>query len=252
MVELIDRLEQRFAYQTDRLQLVGFDIDLIPLLEKTMGRVAEAIAQYSPHLLGDSLSFILHLFIMLIVLFYLFREGPGFFKTMVRVTPVKDQYEHLLANEIKKTVNGVFYGSFLTALIQAVLATLGFYFIGIDGFLVWGGLTFFMSFIPFIGTGAVLLPLIILLLIKGESTKAIILSIYGVGVIGLVDNLLKPILIRSNVHPLILFLSIFGGLAAFGPTGLLFGPMIFAMLTAILRIYDKDFQPTTTHEILPP
>ncbi len=251
VTNMIDQLGQKLEIQPMKFELLGINFNLGPLITKGLEKMTAAAAAYSPQLIEDILNFSMHLFIMTVVLFYFFREGENFFKWLLRFIPIKNKYKMRLSNEIEVTVRGVFYGNFLTAFIQAVLAIVGFYFIGIEGFLVWGALTFCMAFLPMIGTAAALIPLIILLFLQGDSGKAWTLVVYGVFVIGLVDNIFKPFLMRSKIHPLVLFLSIFGGLIVFGPVGLLFGPMILALLTSALSIYDSDFPESHSNESSP-
>jgi predicted PurR-regulated permease PerM len=251
MSGLLAQLEKKMSYYSTQFELFGFNFDIVPLISKFLENTSVALANYSPRLVEDTLTFFLHLFIMTIVLFYFFREGSAFFKIMLRITPVKDKYELKLANEIRMTIRGVFYGSFVIAIIQAILALIGFYFLRLDNSLVWAVLVFCMSFVPIIGTAAAFVPLILLLLSQGQIHKAIFVSVYAGCVIGLIDNFLRPLLIKNNVHPLVLFLSVFGGLAVFGPTGLLFGPMLLAMLSALLSIYAKDFPEVQSSALTP-
>lgn len=233
-VKLIE-LSRRFE------SLSGLDVNLDVYIRGKMKELAGVVAAYMPSILSETMNFGLHLFVMLTVSYYLFLEGEGFLKLWIRLSPVKDQYEKKLVEEIRETIQGVFYGSFLTAIVQAILATIGYYLAGLDGFLVWGLITFFMAFLPILGTGIVVIPLVLVLLLQGDTGPAVFLLLYGMAVVGTSDNLLRPLLIRSNMHPLVLFLSIFGGLAVFGMIGLLFGPIILAVLSATLKIYAKDF-----------
>jgi len=239
---LVLSIQQKLTFWAAKFEYVsGFNFDLVPMIQQGMGRLAQTLAQYSPAVLGKTANIFLHFFIMTIVLFYLFRDGKNFLNALILISPVKDQYERKLAKEIQQTIYGVFYGNFLSGLVQAILATVGYYFAGVDAFLVWGAITFFMSFLPMVGTGAVIAPLTLILWFQGHGSSALFLGVYGILVIGSVDNLLRPFLIRSNMHPLILFLSIFGGLAEFGAIGILIGPMFLALLTATIRIYATDF-----------
>lgn len=242
LASLLTTIQQKVTFVAAKFEyLSGFNFDLVPLIQQGMSHVAQILAKYSPSVLAGTVNFFLHFFIMTIVLFYLFRDGKDFLNILIRLSPVKDQYERRLAGEIRDTIYGVFYGNFLTGAAQAVLATVGFYFAGIEAYLVWGAVTFFMSFLPMLGTGAVIAPLVLVLFFQGHTQKAIFLGVYGAVVISSVDNLLRPVLIRSNMHQLVLFLSIFGGLAVFGAIGILLGPMLLAMLTATIRIYAQDF-----------
>ncbi|HKY62162.1 MAG TPA: AI-2E family transporter [bacterium] len=238
---LLASVQQKAAFWVAKFEYVsGLDFDLVPWIQRGVTRIAQTLAQYSPAVLAGTANVFLHLFIMVIVMYYFFRDGSNFFDLLIKLSPVKDQYERRLAKEIRDTINGVFYGNFMTGLVQAILSTFGYYFAGIPAYFVWGVITFFMSFLPMLGTGIVIIPLIIALLVQGKIQGAVILGVFGI-VIGMADNVLRPMLTRSNMHPLILFLSFFGGLAVFGPIGILVGPMVMAMLTATVRIYSKDF-----------
>jgi len=239
---VLETLQQRVAFWMAKFEYTtGLDFDLVPWIQRGMTQIAQTLAKYSPAVLAGTANVFLHLFIMAIVMYYFFRDGQAFFNLLIKVSPVKDQYERRLATEIRDTINGVFYGNFLTGLVQAILATIGYYFAGVPAYFVWGVITFFMSFLPMVGTGIVIVPLMIGLMVQGHVKAGLFLGLYGMIVIGSSDNLLRPILTRSNMHPLILFLSFFGGLAVFGPIGILVGPMVMAMLTATVRIYSKDF-----------
>lgn len=231
--------------------LIGLQMELGPYIRKSMSQMAQTLAKYSPQVVAETANFFLHFFIMLILLLYFFRDGKKFIIAFIRLTPVKDTYEHKLAAEIHETIRGVFYGNFITGLLQAVFATLGFFVLDVDGYLVWGALTFFMSFIPTVGTGAVVIPVIVTLFLQGKTVQAVILIFYGGLIVGGIDNLLRPYLMRQNMHPIFLFLSVFGGLTVFGPIGLLLGPMLMALLNATIRIYAKDFAQTQLPSIAP-
>lgn len=230
---------QIWVTQLEDMMQVQFHF--LDVLKKTLQAAGNYLAQYSPNVVAGTANFFLHFFVMMLILFYLFIDGERFLEIIIRLSPVKDKYERRLVTEMKTTIYGVFYSSFLCSLLQAIAATLGYYFAGIEGYLVWGCVTFFVAFIPAVGTALVLVPLTLSLFLQGNVGHAIFLSIYGALVIGSIDNILKPLLIKGNMHPLILFLSVFGGMAMFGPIGLLLGPIIMSMLTATIKIYSRDF-----------
>jgi predicted PurR-regulated permease PerM len=220
---------------------LGAQLNLLDMLRETLKHLGDYLTQYSPAVILKTASFFFDLFIMLFVLFYLFRDGKKFFELSLRLLPLKDQYERKLATEMRRTIYGVFYGSFLAGLVQTIAATLGYWISGIPGYLVWGLATFFFSFIPVVGTAVVIIPLVLFLFFQGHVGSAIFLSIYSAVIAGLIDNVLKTFLIPSNMHTLVLFLSILGGLAVFGPLGLLLGPIVMSLLTATVKMYTQDF-----------
>jgi predicted PurR-regulated permease PerM len=241
---LLVHWENYFLPLVERFEhLIGAELNVMDWFWQTVQRVAQTVAKYSPSVVTGTANFFLNLFIMLLLLFYVFRDGNRLYERLLKLSPIKDKYERRLATEIQDTIYGIFYGSFLTGALQAVLATGGYYLAGIPGALVWGVITFFVSFIPLLGTAAVIVPLLMYLMVIGHYGHALFLAIYGALVIGMVDNFLRPFLIKSNLHQAFLFLGLFGGMAVFGPIGILLGPIIMALLSGMLGIYEQDYLP---------
>ncbi|MFO1519356.1 MAG: AI-2E family transporter [bacterium] len=203
--------------------------------------------QYSPGVLAQTVTFFVHGFIMLVVVFFLFVEGKGLYEEIILLSPLKDAHENALALEMKNMIYSVVYGSFATALAQGILAGIAFYFLDVQGYIVWAALTFLFSFIPIIGAAAVWVPAAVILFLLGEFKGGLFLSLYGILVISMADNILKPLLMRgkNSVHPLLLFLSIMGGVGLAGPIGILLGPITVAVFLAALKIYKQDYLPIT-------
>ncbi len=233
-------------YLTQIEQTFHIDINLRAVATNAVKQFAYYVYQYSPGVVGQTLGFFIQSFIMLIVVFFLFVEAKGLYQEFIRLSPIEDKHERTLAQEMKDMIYAVIYGSFITALVQAILAGGAFYFLNIKGYLVWGSLTFLFSFIPILGAASVWVPAAIILFLTGNTKTAIILTLYGAFVISTVDNFLKPLLMRgkNKIHPLLLFLSIIGGLALVGPIGILLGPITVAVFLAALKIYKQDYLPT--------
>jgi predicted PurR-regulated permease PerM len=239
--EFLGYLQQRIISLGARFErLVGIPLHLDALVRRGLSDLAARIAPYSPKVFSETINFFMHLFIFLILLTYFLRDGGRFLRALIRITPIKDHYEHRLAGEIRSIIQAIFYGQFLTSLLQAILATAAFYSLGIEGYVVWGCLIFFVSFLPVLGTGAVLAPMTIVLFVQGKPTQGVLMLAYAL-IIGSIDNLLRPFLMRSNMHSVFVFLSLFGGLIVFGPIGVLLGPMLMALLAATVRMYAEDF-----------
>lgn len=148
-----------------------------------------------------------------------------------------------LAYQFTNTVQASVQGYLLTSLAQGVLAAIAFALTGIHSYVVLGVLTFFMSMVPVIGAAGVWLPVCVWLFLQGETGWGIFNLLYGTLIISGIDNILKPLIIqgRTHIHPLLIFFSIFGGIKLFGPLGLLFGPVVTAMLIATINIYRSEF-----------
>jgi predicted PurR-regulated permease PerM len=188
---------------------------------------------------SSTASLALGLFISLVALFYLLRDGKRFKKTIMEASPLADKYDEQIMDKIERAVNSVIRGSLFTSLIKGVLATIGFMIFGIDHALLWGTLTAIVSLLPGIGAGITIIPAVVYLLVVDKIGAAIGLGVWGVIVIGLVDNILMPIIVGQGfrVHPLFVMLSVIGGIMFFGPVGLFLGPLVIALFSALLEIY---------------
>lgn len=177
--------------------------------------------------------------VMLFALFVLLRHGPALYAFILRVSPLSNEYDERILRQLRSAVNAVVKGKLLIVLIQGALAAAGFVIFGVPYPMIWSALVFLAGLIPAIGTALVFLPLSAYFFIVGHSGTALGLLIWGLVVVGLVDNLLSPLLLEKglNMHPLLILLSILGGLAFFGPVGFLAGPVTLALLFALLDLY---------------
>lgn len=131
----------------------------------------------------------------------------------------------------------------LTALLQSVVAVIGYYIVSLPAPVFFGALTFVFALVPAIGAASVCVLAALLLLLSGHPVSALFLALWGVVVVGLVDNLVKPWLIKGEVemHGAVVFFALLGGLASLGAVGLLVGPLAVALFLALLRIYRRDY-----------
>ena len=143
-------------------------------------------------------------------------------------------------------VTCVIQGSVLVAVLQGVLAGVGFAVFRVPGAVLWGMVTVLAAFVPWVGTALTLVPAILFLLLADRGAAALGLTLWGVVVVGLTDNLLHPEFIgaRAKVNPLLVLISVLGGLQAFGITGFLVGPIILSLFLALLEIYQQEFKRT--------
>jgi predicted PurR-regulated permease PerM len=130
------------------------------------------------------------------------------------------------------------------AIIQGVVAMIGFTIFGVPQPLLWGLFTVMAALVPNVGTSLSLIPAVIYLLVTGHIGAGIGLAVWGMLAVGLIDNLLSPRLIGSRIqlHPLLVLLSVIGGLQFFGFLGFLIGPILLAVFVAMVDIYRSDFK----------
>ena len=186
-----------------------------------------------------------HTVLMLIALFFLLVRGRDLVRWLDSVSPLhRGQTQELLAT-FRRVSFAVIASAGITAAVQAAAALGGFLIARVPNPLFFALVTFFFAFIPAIGAAVVCVCAALLLLFTGHLAMAVFLAAWGVVVVGLVDNLIKPLLIRRGleIHGAIVFFSLIGGLATFGAIGLLVGPLLVALFLAVLRIYHRDYTP---------
>ena len=190
---------------------------------------------------GGVARLLLSLFIFLIALYYFLRDGEKLKRTIIDASPLRDTDDNAVLTRLEQSINSVIRGSLTIALIQGVLTGVGFAFFGVPNFILWGVVAAFAALIPGIGTSLVLAPGIAYLFIIGATVPAVGLLIWSVVAVGLIDNLLGPKLVGKGmrIHPLIVLLSVFGGLAFFGPAGIFLGPLCASLLFALVSIHSR-------------
>ncbi len=190
---------------------------------------------------------LINLSISAFLLFFFFRDGYEITQKLLDYSPFHKKDTTILIRQLKGMTDAVIYGQMITALVQAILATLAYYVLGFKAPLFFGFITLFTSIIPMLGPAFVYVPLGVSTIITSVSSsdttgliKGIIVIIYGIAIISSVDNVLKPILISDKVkiHPVLVMIGILGGLAVFGFIGVVIGPLILIFLLTLLRIYD--------------
>ncbi|MCA9267268.1 MAG: AI-2E family transporter, partial [Planctomycetales bacterium] len=181
--------------------------------------------------------------ILVLALYYFLADGAAMVQTCMRLSPLDDEYERQLMREFARTSRAVVLATLLSAAAQAVLAGVGFWVAGVGNVFLLSTLTLVLALIPFVGAGAVWLPVCLwLYFVEERMAASILLGVYGFGIISMADNVVKPLVLhgQSQMHPLVALLSILGGVQALGPVGILVGPMLVAFLQALLKILNTE------------
>ncbi|RKH42921.1 AI-2E family transporter [Corallococcus llansteffanensis] len=188
-------------------------------------------------------SLLLQTTMMLIALFFFLTDGERLVQWIESVSPLRRGQTKELLREFRGTSVSVLVSTVATAGVQAVAALVGFLIVGVPAPLFFAGLTFFFALIPAVGAAVVVLLASGLMFLSGHPWAALFLAIWGVVVVGLVDNVVKPLLAKKgmNQHGAVIFFALLGGLAAFGTVGLLLGPLIVAFFLSVVRIYERDY-----------
>ncbi|MES2948103.1 MAG: AI-2E family transporter [Pseudomonadota bacterium] len=222
----------------DRVGLVDF--------EALQRRLSAALAQGSQFLATQALGigqftfeFITSLFITLYLAFFLIRDGEGVARALRDAVPLAPEYKKELVSKFTTVIRATVKGNLLVAVIQGALGGLAFWVLGVGGALLWGALMAFLSLLPAIGAGLVWLPVAIYFFITGAIWQAVALCAWGVLAIGLIDNLLRPILVGKDTRmpDYVVMITTLGGMVVFGINGFVIGPAIAAMFLAVWHIY---------------
>ena len=215
----------------------------------TAGRVQErlsaALTQSLEFLAGqalnfgqNALNFIVSALVMLYLLFFLLRDGDGLTQRIRNAIPLRPEQQRALAGRFTVVIRATVKGNLVVALIQGTLGGLIFWLLGINAPVLWGALMTVLSLLPAIGAAIVWLPVAIYFLVTGAIWQGIILIAFGALVIGLVDNILRPILVGKDTKlpDYIVLISTLGGLAVFGLNGFVLGPVIAAIFVTVWDI----------------
>ncbi|MEM4260242.1 MAG: AI-2E family transporter [Candidatus Woesearchaeota archaeon] len=184
------------------------------------------------------------LFVMFFIMFYLFKDWNLFISEITNIIPLKEEYKFQLLNKVKEILNGVIYGQVLIALTQGVLGGILLYVFRVPNALLWGVVMTIFAFIPWLGTPFVFVPAGIIKIIEGHSVSGIMIILLGTLVIMNIDNYLWPKVLSgtSKIHPVAALLGVIGGLKLFGFVGIIIGPIVIALLLALLKFYSQDIR----------
>ncbi|MFT4518216.1 MAG: putative PurR-regulated permease PerM [Halioglobus sp.] len=198
-------------------------------------------AGVSTALLGSITSFFINIMLLLFVLFFVLRDYTGMIGFMRHALPLSRTQEDILFEEVREVSKSALLGSLLTALTQGFVGGFGLWMAGFPG-VFWGSIMAFTSMIPVVGTALIWIPAAIFLAVTGEMGWALFLTIWGVVVVGSVDNFLRPMFMQgASMNTVVVFFSLLGGLHIFGLMGLIYGPVIFSITLVLFRLYEKEF-----------
>ncbi|MBI4126604.1 MAG: AI-2E family transporter [Deltaproteobacteria bacterium] len=210
---------------------------------------AAKLYQFSPQVLSTTFSVVGNFFLMLLLLAVFFAEGERLLELLREMVPISSDHWRELANEVRITIASSLSAALITAFVQGSLLGLGFWIAGFHQPYGWWLVAVILSIIPVIGAASCYLTATFLLLSMGNTNAAIIFLLYGFGVVSMIDNVIRSVVVRSTVriHPVLLFLILLGAVNLAGPIGIVAGPVLLAIFLAALRIYRREF----THQQQP-
>ncbi len=211
-------------------------------LEGGVARVAGGASGMLQGVLGRVTHAAFDLFLFLLMLFFLLRDGGRLRQELRPVSPFSEPQERLIFDHLERTIQGALQAVIVVPVVQGILAGIGFMMFGVPSPFVWGTAVILAATVPIVGSPLGWLPAVAYLALKGQTGPAIGLLIYCTVIVSGSDNVVKPMLLRgtARIHPLLGFLSILGGVLAFGVFGFLIGPVVLSLVLSALRIYRLD------------
>jgi len=194
--------------------------------------------------------FVLWLFVLFFSLFYFLADGESILGYVRRFSPFRDDQDVILFRKFASISRAMVKGSLVVGIIQGALAGAAFAVAGVTSAVIWGIVVTFASFIPGVGTALIWFPIGVFTLVTGNVWQGIFILSFGFGVIGVVDNILRPRFVGndSEMHPLLVFFATLGGIGLFGFPGLLIGPIVVSLFFALTDIYASEFREGTEEE----
>lgn len=229
----------------------GFDpasIRLDEFLLNAVRRIPGLVATHGAAVLGGFANILIGFVMMLLAAYYFYVDGERLARELRYLSPLPDRFDRQIFGKLREVVHATFRGQFMTSVAQGVVTGIGLAIAGIPGPVFWGAITAVFGVLPMVGAAAVWVPAAAYLLIAAAIGKApwwpgIFLLLWGAIPVSLVDNLVRPWAMRgeTKMNAILLFFSILGGIQAFGFTGVLIGPLLFALMITVIDMYKVFF-----------
>lgn len=247
-------IEEQFGRSDELAAWLGqlpFLGEFMPEQGELVGRVSEGFGQLGTFLITTvraattgTLNAFLQLFVMVYAMYFFLLDGPGMLSRMLYFTPLTEADERRLIEQFVSVTRATIKGSILIGLLQGALAGAAFFVLGLPGAAFWSTVMAVLSVIPVLGSGLVWAPAAVILAVTGRLGAGIALAVWGLLVVGLVDNFLRPRLVGrdAKMSDLLVLLSTFGGLAMFGVVGFIIGPIVAALFVTVWDLYGTAFR----------
>ena len=215
--------------------------DLIEKADDFLISASKMLYQSVSTISANVINFFVSLFIFVYLTFFFLRDGEKILQHCMDAFPMKNEDESYLLDQFQKTTRATIKGTVMVALAQGFLGYLTLLLIGINGALIWGAVMALLSIVPAVGTVLVWLPIALVLFLNGEVIDASLLIFSGIFIIGMIDNLLRPILIgkETKIPDYLILLTTIGGISIFGITGFIVGPIIASLFISIWSLSSR-------------
>jgi predicted PurR-regulated permease PerM len=242
MLERVDLRQAMVAELPAGLSRYVGDLATVKVEREIFGALAGGAAVVTS-LLSAGSELIADVTLMTIATYYFFLDGKRLYRECCRLVPIDPGYLRAFGKEFRDVAYALFYGNALTGALQGLTGWLGFWLAGVPKPHIWAIAMVAVSFLPVGGTAIVWLPMGVYLLLGKNAPAGLFILGWGAVMVGIVDNMARPKICsaRMTLHPLLVFVSMFGGFTVYGMMGMLVGPLIASLFMAMVRIYRRDF-----------
>ncbi|MDQ7056806.1 MAG: AI-2E family transporter [Persephonella sp.] len=225
------------------LKSLNVNVDIGDAIRGIVNEIVSFVIQQGKGIFLDITLLVVGIIIMLITIFFLFKDGTHLYNRIYSIIPLPDKDKTFLISKSYSAIQGVVLGSVLTAIAQGILSFIGYFAIGLEMSYFWAFITFIAAFIPVGGASLIWVPIAVYTLFTKGFLTAFLFSIYGTLVISTIDNIIKPVVIgdKTNIHPMVLVFAILGGLNMFGFIGIFLAPIIVVMIDNMLLLFKKKY-----------
>lgn len=239
--QIVAALPPWFTQLLDRFG-IGNIVDIEQRLTSAVAQASQLIATRVLGVGQNTLEFVVGFFIALYLAFFLLRDGPTLALRVKAAIPLQESHKQALAQKFATVIRATVKGNIVIAVIQGILGGLALWVLDVRGALLWAVLMAFLSLLPAVGAGLIWGPVALYLLVTGSVIQGVGLIAFGVLVIGMVDNVLRPILVGKDTRmpDYVVLISTLGGLAVFGINGFIIGPVIAAVFIAVWDIHVSE------------
>ncbi len=221
--------------------LPGADIEIrrYTEIEHLVQQGLSTVVNYFDRIFAGVLRLGIGLFLLVLALFYLFRDGKKMVDKLLELSPLKEDYTETIFSKIGEAINAVVRGRLLVGVIQGFIIGTGFAVFGLPSPVLWGSIAAVTSMLPVVGPLMIIIPTSLILFFTGFVWSAVGILAWGIMSVIIIDEYLGSILIdqRMQIHPFLVLLSVMGGISFFGAIGFIVGPVVLALMFAIIEIY---------------
>lgn len=224
---------------------IELDVEAINHLATAVGsNVGLYLAKQLRSIASNLLDFLIHFFIMILVIYYIFRDGERLKNYLSELLPFPLSQQELLVNKFREMGRAVIVGNGVSGIVQGILAGSAFYFSGLGSPFLWGTVAGFLAFLPVIGASLVFIPATIVLFLQQKYGIAIIFFVYNLSYSAIIEYVIKPRVIGKGMrmNPLLVFIGLLGGIKLFGILGVVYGPLIITIFLTLAEIYRLEYK----------